>query len=61
MADHFSGPRALARPALDITDLYVFPSPEQSAHLVLVMDVCPSVGPSAFFSDAITYRFRPGQ
>jgi hypothetical protein len=43
MADHFSGPRAIARPARDITDLYVFKSPEQSAHLVLVMDVCPSV------------------
>jgi hypothetical protein len=53
MADHFSGPRAIARPARDITDLYVFKSPEQSAHLVLVMDVCPS----AFFSDAITCCF----
>ncbi len=58
MSDHFSGPRALTWPALDLTDLYVFPSPEQSAHLVLVMDICPSVGQSAFFSDAITYRFR---
>ena len=54
MSDHFSGPRALAWPALDLTDLYVFKSPEQSAPLVLVMDVCPSVGQSAFFSDALT-------
>ena len=58
MSDHISGPRAIAGPACDITDLYVFPSPEQSAHLVLVMNVCPFVGQSAFFSDVITYRFR---
>ena len=31
MADHYSGPQALARPAVDITDLYVFPSPQQEA------------------------------
>ena len=27
MADHFSGPRALADPASDITDVFAFPSP----------------------------------
>lgn len=58
MSDHVSGPRAIAGPAGDITDLYVFPSPQQSAHLVLVMDTYPLAGPSTFFSDAITYRFR---
>ncbi len=58
MSDHISGPRAIAGPVGDITDLYVFPSPEQSAHLVLVMNVYPLVDQSAFFSDAITYRFR---
>lgn len=58
MSDHISGPRAIADPVGDITDLYVFPSPEQPGQLVLVMNVCPFVDPSAFFSDAITYRFR---
>src|SRR6476646_9548150 len=58
MSDHFSGPRAIAGPAGDITDLYVFPSPELAGHLVLVMNVHPFADPSTFFSDAITYRFR---
>ena len=36
MSDHISGPRALADPIADITDVYAFPSPEQPDHLVLV-------------------------
>ena len=31
MADHFSGPRALADPASDITDVFAFPSPGSPA------------------------------
>jgi hypothetical protein len=58
MADHFSGPRALADPASDITDVFAFPSPERPGHLVLVMDVFPIAAPTAIFSDALTYRFR---
>ena len=58
MADHFSGPRALADPASDITDVFTFPSPERPGHLVLVMDVFPSATATALFSDALTYRFR---
>ena len=58
MADHFSGPRALADPASDITDVFTFPSPERPGHLVLVMDVFPSSTATALFSDALTYRFR---
>jgi hypothetical protein len=42
MADHFSGPRALADPASDITDVFAFPSPQQPGHLVLVMNVFPA-------------------
>jgi hypothetical protein len=30
MSDHISGPRALADPIADITDVYAFPSPEPS-------------------------------
>ena len=29
MSDHISGPRALADPIADITDVYAFPSPER--------------------------------
>ena len=58
MSDHFSGPRALAGPAGDITDLYAFPSPERPGHLVLAMNVLPLARPDATFSDAIACRFR---
>ena len=58
MADHFSGPRALADPASDITDVFAFPSPERPGHLVLVLDVFPSATATALFSDALSYRFR---
>ena len=40
MSDHFSGPRALAGPAGDITDL-LRSSPERPGHIVLVLDVLP--------------------
>jgi len=58
MSDHFSGPRAIADPAADIADLYVFPSPERPGWLVLVMTVFPAAAPGALFSDAVAYRFR---
>ncbi len=58
MADHGSGPRALADPAVDITDMYAFPSPQRLGTLVLVLDVFPFAGISALFSDAVDYQFR---
>jgi hypothetical protein len=58
MADHFSGPRAIADPASDIADMYVFPSPERPGRLVLVLNVFPAAAPGALFSDAVDYRFR---
>jgi hypothetical protein len=58
MSDHISGPRALAEPISDITDVYAFPSPERSGHLVLVLNTLPFAPPSAWFSDGIVYRFR---
>jgi hypothetical protein len=58
MSDHISGPRAIADPVIDITDVYAFPSPESPQHLVLIMDVFPYAGPSALFSDAVIYRLR---
>ena len=58
MSDHFSGPRALADPAADICDIYVFPSPEQAGRLVLVMDLFPYASSNTLFSDAVICRFR---
>src|SRR5437763_17052801 len=58
MSHHISGPRAMAEPMADITDLYAFPSPEQSGRLVLVLNTLPFAPPSAVFSDGLIYRFR---
>src|SRR5712671_3962042 len=58
MSDHISGPRAIADPVTDITDLFAFPSPESPRHLVVIMNVFPYAGPSACFSDAVIYRLR---
>ena len=58
MSDHISGPRAIADPVTDITDVYAFPCPESSEHLVLIMNVFPYAGPAALFSDAVIYRLR---
>src|SRR2546427_4964093 len=58
MSDHISGPRAIADPVTDITDVFAFPSPESPRHLVLIMNVFPYAGPSAVFSDAVIYRLR---
>jgi hypothetical protein len=58
MSDHISGPRALAEPIADITDLYAFPSPQRPGHLVLVMNTLPFAKPSDVLSDGLVYRFR---
>src|SRR5207237_9089422 len=58
MSDHISGPRAIADPVTDITDVFAFPCPESPQHLVLIMNVFPYAGPSAMFSDAVIYRLR---
>ena len=58
MSDHISGPRALADPIADITDVYAFPSPEVADRLVLVMNTLPMASPSALFSEGLLYRFR---
>jgi hypothetical protein len=58
MSDHISGPRALADPIADITDVYAFPSPERAGHLVLVMNTLPFAQPGDGLSDGLVYRFR---
>jgi Domain of unknown function (DUF4331) len=58
VSDHISGPRALADPIADITDVYAFPSPERPGQLVLVVNTLPFAPPSALLSDGLVYRFR---
>jgi hypothetical protein len=58
VSHHISGPRAVAEPIADITDLYAFPSPDRPGHLVLVLNTLPFAPPKARFSDALIYRFR---
>lgn len=58
MSDHISGPRAIATPIADITDVYAFPSPERPGHLVMVMNTLPFAPANARFSDGLVYRFR---
>jgi hypothetical protein len=58
VSHHISGPRATAEPIADITDLYVFPSPDYPGRLVLVLNTLPFAPPSAAFSDGLIYRFR---
>ncbi len=58
MSDHISGPRALADPIADITDVYAFPSPERPGHVVLVLNTLPFAPAGARFSAGLVYRFR---
>jgi hypothetical protein len=58
VSHHISGPRAVAEPIADITDLYAFPSPERQGYLALVLNTLPFASPTACFSDALIYRFR---
>jgi hypothetical protein len=58
VSDHISGPRALAEPIADITDVFAFPCPERPGWLVLVMDTMPFARPSQALSDGLVYRFR---
>jgi hypothetical protein len=58
MSDHISGPRALADPIADITDVYAFPSPQRPGHLVLVQNTLPFAPASARLSEGLVYRFR---
>jgi hypothetical protein len=52
MSDHVSGPRAIADPVADITDVYAFPCPEGPQNLVLIMNVFPFGGSPPFRFDS---------
>src|SRR4030095_10375996 len=52
MSDHVDGPRSIGEPAADLTDLFVFTSPENPA---LAACVFPSAAEDAIFSNIINY------
>ena len=45
----------MANPVADITDLYVFPSPENDGHLVIILNTYPLVNAKGHFSDQLAY------
>ena len=55
MSDHIDGPRQIGDPSVDLTDLFLFRSPENPARTVFAADVFPSAGSSAMFSDAVNH------
>ena len=57
MSDHIDGPRQLADPASDLSDLFAFTSPESADRTVLALCVFPSAGPGALFSNVVDYTF----
>ncbi|HMR05627.1 MAG TPA: DUF4331 family protein [Polyangiaceae bacterium] len=61
-ADHLDAPGAIADPAADINDLYVFRSKDTAAgtteRTVFVMTVNPLATAATRFSDKVDYEFR---
>jgi len=76
MSDHVDGPRQIGDPAADLTDLFAFASPGNLGRTVLGLDVFPSAGTTAMFSNVVDHsivvrpvsiegvgdaaRFKPG-
>ena len=61
-SDHADTPNIAANPGQDITDVFMFPSPENSKNIVLVMNVHPLIGPgngpSTSFDPNVLYQFK---
>ena len=61
-SDHADTPSIAANPGTDISDVYMFPSPENAANVVLVMNVHPLIGPgqgaSVQFDPNVLYQFK---
>lgn len=55
MSDHIDGPRSIGDPVADITDLFAFTSPENSARTVVALNVFPGAGAEAIFSNALEH------
>jgi hypothetical protein len=60
-SDHLDGPRAIADPQADITDVFAFTSPENARRVVLAMTLVPFAPSAATFSPHVDYVFRVRQ
>ncbi len=54
-ADHVDGPMTIEHPMADISDLFVFPSPNNPKNLVLILNVYPFIPWNGHFADRVTY------
>src|SRR5471030_2374499 len=61
-SDHQDSPLTVSRPGADITDVFVYPSPENPDNVVLAMDVWPLIptgqGLTKFFDPGVMYQFK---
>ena len=62
-SDHQDSPTVLARPAADITDVFVYPDPNDATRVVFQMDVDPLLTPGAATTTAaldpsVLYQFK---
>jgi hypothetical protein len=61
-SDHADSPATVARPGADLTDVYVFPAPDNDNNVVLAADVHPLIaagqGPSTFFDPGVMYQIK---
>lgn len=63
-SDHQDAPTVINRPGADITDVFVFPAPDNPSNVVLTMDVFPlipagmSSSPQFAFDPAVLYQFK---
>jgi len=58
--DFQDSPAVIARPAADISDVYLFPSPANGNNVVAVMDVHPGIpaGSKTFFDQGVLYTLK---
>ncbi len=63
-SDHQDSPLTVSRPGIDITDVFVYPSPHDPNAVVLAMDVSPLIptgmGSSRSFDPGAMYQFKIG-
>ena len=63
-SDHQDSPLTVSRPGIDITDVYVYPSPKNPKNVVLAMDVSPLIpagmGTTRFFDPGAMYQLKIG-
>jgi hypothetical protein len=61
-SDHQDSPTTVARPAADITDVFVYPAGDNPANVVLQMNLdpllTPATAPQASLDPAVLYQFK---